>query len=332
MSAGESIHAAGGWARVAGVCGIASLGLLMGACSQLGSSKAIIEAFQAPNFVEAANPAPPDGRTELQKATEYWGKEYGKDPRNAKNALNFARNLKALGEKRQALAVLQQVSVFHGNNRELNAEYGRLALEFDQVSLASKLLEQADDPAKPDWKVVSARGTVLAKQGLYREAIPLYERARALAPEEPSILNNLAMAYAMDGKPDAAEPLLRRAAAAGSNNERVRQNLALVLGLQGKHDEAKVAAQDLPAEKGSANVEYVRNLVNSQPKALATASVAKPEGKMASAGERRQAQSQHNLQARAKPEWSTQLAATHDVGEADTSGWSTQVAFGNARR
>ena len=82
------------------------------------------------------------------------------------------------------------------------------------VSLPDRWLETADDPAKPDWRVISARGTVLAKQGSYREAIPLYERALSLAPDQPSILNNLALAQAMQGHADRAESLLRRAAAA----------------------------------------------------------------------------------------------------------------------
>jgi hypothetical protein len=37
--------------------------------------------------------------TELQKATEYWGKAYGKNPRDATAAINYAKNLKALGER-----------------------------------------------------------------------------------------------------------------------------------------------------------------------------------------------------------------------------------------
>ena len=81
------------------------------------------------------------------------------------------------------------------------------------MSVAQKLLEQADDPTNPDWRVISARGTVLAKQGSYRDAIPLYERALALAPDQASVLNNLALAHAMEGHPDKAEPLLKRAAA-----------------------------------------------------------------------------------------------------------------------
>ncbi len=272
MAAAASIGAAGNRRPALNALVIAGAGLLLAACSQLSSLPQLTAAQSPTPATTTADAATPDTRTDLQKATEYWGKEFAKNPRDAQIALNYARNLKALGEKRQALAVLQQASVFHGAHRGLNAEYGRLALEFDQVSLAGKLLEQADDPTNPDWKLISARGTVLAKQGRYRDAIAFYERALVLAPEQASILNNLALAHAMEGHPDKAEPLLKRAAAAGGNEPRVGQNLALVLGLQGKYDEAKLtAARDLPADNAAANVDYVRNIVKLQPKPLETA-------------------------------------------------------------
>ncbi len=147
-------------------------------------------------------PPPQSTADELQKATEYWGKQYGENPRDLKVALSYARNLKAMGEKRRALAVLQQASLFHGESRELASEYGRLALDLDQVSVAEKLLAVADDPTKPDWRVVSARGAALAKEGNYNEAIPLFERALSLAHNQPSVLSNLALAHAMNGEPE----------------------------------------------------------------------------------------------------------------------------------
>jgi Flp pilus assembly protein TadD len=218
-----------------------------------------------------------DTRTDIAKATDASGKEFMKEPRDPDKALAYARNLKAIGEKRQALAVLQQASNFSAGHRGLNSEYGRLALEFDQVSLAQRLLEAADDPANPDWRIISARGTVLAKLGSYRDAIPLYERALALAPNQPSILNNLALAHAMEGQADQAEPLLKRAAAAGTKDARVNQNLSLVLGLQGKYDEARVvAARDLPAANAADNVDYVRRIVKLEPRPMSQPQPAPP--------------------------------------------------------
>ena len=120
-------------------------------------------------------------------------------------------------------------------------------------------MEEADDPANADWRTISARGTVLAKQGKYREAIPLYERALALAPNQASVLNNLALALTMEGKVEQAESLLKRAVAPGSHALRVEQNLALVLSLQGKYEEAKLlGAQKASAEAVTANVDYVK--------------------------------------------------------------------------
>ncbi len=242
----------------------------LGACAQSGTSPLDFAASTPPKDEATVGSIPGDPKSDLVKATDYWGKEFSKNPRDAKNALSYARNLKAMGEKRQAMLVLQQASIFHAANRDINGEYGRLALEFDQLSVAQKLLEQADDPAKPDWRIISARGTVLAKQGSYAAAIPFYERAMAVAPDQPSIQSNLALAHAMNGDAQRAETLLKRAAASGSD-ARVNQNLALVQSLQGKYADAQVTARrDLTAEDAAANVDYLRSIVkaDAQPASL----------------------------------------------------------------
>ncbi|WP_072395070.1 tetratricopeptide repeat protein [Hyphomicrobium sp. CS1GBMeth3] len=248
-----------------------TVSLLLGACAQAGSddSSGLFSALSPePSKEDVKQAAPSDPAA----ATEYWGKIYAKNPRDLDAALAYAQNLKATGQKREALAVLQQASLIHGTNRDLAADYGRLALELDQVSVAKKLLEIADDPANPDWRIVLARGTALAKEGSYRDAIGFYERAQALNPEHPSVLNNLALAYTMSGEPDRGEQLLRRASVAGAENAKVRQNLALVLGLQGKYDEAtQVASVDLPAEDAQANTALLRKMVNVDPKAAPAA-------------------------------------------------------------
>ena len=135
--------------------------------------------------------------------------------------------------------------------------------------MAKKLLAVADDPVKPDWRVISARGAALAKEGNYNDAIPLFERALSLAHNQPSVLSNLALAYAMNGELTKAESMLRQAAASDSNSPRIRQNLALVLGLQGKYDEAKlVAARDIPMTNASENADYLRQVVKLDPKSV----------------------------------------------------------------
>lgn len=236
---------------------VATTALLMGGCAGLSE----LPSMMADNSA-AATETGTTPQSDLQKATEYWGKRYAENPAELEPALNYARNLRALGEKQQALNILQQASMLHATDRQLNSEYGRLALELDQVSIADRLLAAADDPAKPDWRVVSARGTVLSKQQRYAEAIRYYERASQLSANQPSVMNNLALAYAMNGEPARAEEVLRRIPADGPANVKVRQNLALVLGLQGKYDEAtKVGAEVASKETAKSNTNVIKQMV-----------------------------------------------------------------------
>jgi Flp pilus assembly protein TadD len=276
-------------ARRAATAVTLSLALLLGACAGSPLSE---DGPQA----SAANPAIATAatQTELEKATLYWSKEYAKDRRNLNSALSYAKNLRAGGHKQQALVVFQDVSIYYGSNTELASEYGRLALDMGQVNLAQKLLEAADDPAAPDWRVISARGTVHAKQGQYAEAIPHYERALNIAPDASSVLSNLAMAYAAGGRAAEAEPLLRRAIEVDGSNAKLKQNLALVMGLQGKHQEAKqIEGQNIAQNGASENADVVRQMVKSEPMAEPVeqkiASVPKAKGKKSAQPDLRQA-------------------------------------------
>jgi Flp pilus assembly protein TadD len=257
--------------RKAWLAPLALYALLAGGCSSIGTDiPELLTASAGPAETQAADSGePPVAQDELQKATEYWRKEYLKKPSELEPALNYAKNLKAMGQKGAALQILQQASLMYGNDRKLASEYGRLALELDQVAVAGQLLAVADDPALPDWRVISARGTVLSKQGKYADAIPLYEKALKLSDGKPSVLNNLALAYAMNGEAGKAEELLRQAIDKGGDSAKTRQNLTLVLGLQGKYDEAtRTAAADLPAGAAAANTAMVRNMVKLEPKAM----------------------------------------------------------------
>jgi len=215
---------------------------------------------------------PSDPNNELRKATDYWGKRHAEKPTDKTAALSYARNLKALGQKREALGVMQDAYAANSNDAEVAGEYGRLAVEFDQYSGAAKALEFASNAENPDWKVLSARGTLLSKQGQYKAAMPYFERALKISPNQPSVLNNLALATAMSGDAKKAEEMLRAASESGGATAKVNQNLALVLGLQGKYDEAKsTGSRSAPTEVAEANTEYVRRMVRLDPKAVAAA-------------------------------------------------------------
>lgn len=243
-----------------------TVALMLGGCADMDSGLTLGDKAPPQAATQLADQSAPPA-SELEKATAYWGKQYAEKPTDLKAAVSYAKNLRAMGRKEEALIVTRQALELHSNDRELAGEYGRLALDFDQVSNAKKALEFADDPGRPDWRIISARGTVMAKEGNYKDAVPFYERALLLAPSQPSILNNLALAHAMNGEAAKAEDYLKRAEAAGGASPKVKQNLALVLSLQGKYDEAKeVAAHSATPDAAVANTEIVRKIVRLQPK------------------------------------------------------------------
>ena len=110
--------------RRLGIIASLTASLLLGACS--ASPSLLQDIALKPETTGSTDTRPPEPQTELQKATVYWGKEYAKKPMELQPALNYAKDLKALGEKRKALSVLQQASMFHGKDPELTSEYGRI--------------------------------------------------------------------------------------------------------------------------------------------------------------------------------------------------------------
>ncbi|MEL6227247.1 MAG: tetratricopeptide repeat protein [Pseudomonadota bacterium] len=227
---------------------------------------------QDPRMTTGSTTKGADVVTELEKATAYWRERFKENPNDVTAALSFARNLKAANNKRAAYAVLQQISILHGDNKEVASEYGRLALEFNQIQLAERLLAIAFDPNKPDWRVLSARGALYGKAGRFPEAIAQFERAQKFAPNEPSLANNLAMAYVAGGKLEQAEALLKGIALGPNATPRMRQNLALVLGLQGRYTEAKaVAAMDGDASAAYERIDKLRKATRKSPRSSKSA-------------------------------------------------------------
>ena len=242
------------------------------ACTPLGKKRTAKNLVPAPNFSQKSPRQALKPTNPLHIATTYWATEYQKNPSNPKAALAYAKNLKAIGAKDRAIAILGQAHQQHPSNTEIASAYGRLVLEKGQTKLALRVLKKAEKPrGKTDWRVLSARGTAHAKLGEHALAQQYFAAALKKKPNTPSLLNNLALSYAMSGNAEKAEPLLRRAIDNGHDTPRVRQNLSLVLGLQKKFGEAKrLATVDLSKDRAASNIAYLRSMVRNKKLASVT--------------------------------------------------------------
>ena len=139
--------------------------------------------------------------------------------------------------------------------------YGRALAEAGNYDQALEVLDRAHTPDQPDWHILSAQGAVLDQMGRHADAQRHYLTALKIAPDEPSILSNLGLSYALSNLRE-AEATLRRAAAQHPVDPRVGQNLALVVGLQGRFTEAEsIARADLPADEAAANAAYLKQML-----------------------------------------------------------------------
>lgn len=213
----------------------------------------------------ASAPPAPRGEAEWRRALDVWGDRYKRDPRDADAAINYARALRATGQRAQAVAVLEQAAIRHPNNMPLLGAYGRALADAGQYAQALDALNKAHTPDNPDWRILNAQGAVLDQMGRHADAQKYYTTALKITPDEPSILSNLALSYVLTKDLKRAEETLRRAVAQPNAGAKVRQNLALVVGLQGRFNEAeKIASADLPPNEAEANVSYLRQMLAQQ--------------------------------------------------------------------
>lgn len=206
------------------------------------------------------------GRPEdARRSAEAWGERFQANPADTTAAINYARALRASDQRAQAVAVLQQTAIRAPNNFELLAAYGKALSDIGRYKEAAEVLGRAHLPERPDWRILSAQGTVADQMGDHALAQSYYQTALKIAPGEPTVLSNLGLSYALSKKLGDAETTLRQANASQAADGRVRQNLALVLGLQDRFNEAEeVLRRDLAPAEAAANASAMRGLV-SQP-------------------------------------------------------------------
>jgi Flp pilus assembly protein TadD len=208
-------------------------------------------------------------KTEASRAAEprrevgFYRDRFQANPKDADAALQYAKALRDAGQRSQAVAVLEQVTIAQPNNKALLGGYGRALADNGNFQQAFDVLARAHTPDDPDWRILSAQGTALDQLGRYDEARQYYASALKIAPEEPSVLSNVGLSYVLSKDLPKAEQTLRRANSRPDADRRVRLNLALVIGLQGRVAEAEsIVKADRPAEEAAANVADLKRLLS----------------------------------------------------------------------
>lgn len=213
--------------------------------------------------IGASSAAMPTDEASLRRFSEEWGRRYDNNPKDRATAMTYARSLHALDQNAQAVAVLQGLAIQYPEDMKVLGAYGKALADSGQLKQAAEVLEKAHTPERPDWSVLSTQGSIADQIGDHDGARGYYQAALKIRPNEPTVLSNLGLSYALARNLPRAEETLRLAADQPSADKRVRQNLALVLALQGKFGEAEeLSRRDLSPMDAAQNVASIRQMIS----------------------------------------------------------------------
>jgi Flp pilus assembly protein TadD len=238
-----------------------AMAMLLGTSLPLGGCLEDVDVVTG-SINHAPTTALPHTDADWRAYAEEWGKRYDENPGEKTASINYARALRALTRYEQAVAVMQSAAVKAPKDLDILGAYGKALADDGQLQQAGDVLSRSYVPEHPDWSDMSAQGAVSDRLGNHAAAQEYYREALKIAPNEPSILNNLGLSYLLDKQLKLAEDTLKQAAAQGSVDPRIRANLALALSLEGKFAEAQRTSEyDLPPAAAAGDTAAIRQII-----------------------------------------------------------------------
>lgn len=220
-----------------------SLALMLGGCMIAKPLSAAEEEVKSDLDVSNYYPATREMRNNIETQplfaqAAFWGREYDLNPSDIESAIRLSAAVRKLGNAQRAIEIAQTTRALYPRDPYLAAEYAAALIASERALDAMGPLDDALRAAPNYARLWSLKGAALDQIERYELARKHYDRALRITPNDPNILANLGLSYALSGDPVTAETWLQRASALPGAGPGVHQNLALVLQLQGKTAEA----------------------------------------------------------------------------------------------
>lgn len=165
-------------------------------------------------------------------------------------ALAQAREFRAMGDIRAALAELERAVAFNPRFTPALLEAGDLQLAMGEPALAERSFAAAARSEPRNFEAQFRHGVVLRQLGRLEESIRAYLRALSIRPNEFDAMLGLSTAYLEAGNAEQGLPYAQRAAQARPRSGEARMQLGTVLAALDRHEEAVIefrqAAELLP--------------------------------------------------------------------------------------
>lgn len=232
------------------LCTVAALSLT--ACAANKSS------MQSPDYSGLS-------RSQASATLSQLASQYQRNPADRAVLLSYASALRAAGQNDQAMAIMENAALKFRGDSSIQAGYAKALASAGRFNQALRVVDNTMRVERPDWVLINIKGAILDQMGRHDEARSLYSQGLTISRNNPSILANFGLSYAMSSDLTSAEKYLRQAISQPRATAKVRHNLALVVGLQGRFSEAQALyGQDLSPSEVEANMAYIRALLTQQ--------------------------------------------------------------------
>jgi Flp pilus assembly protein TadD len=159
--------------------------------------------------------------------------------------IGFAEAMRRMGDNDKALTAFDEILKEAPDNLDAQENRGLTLMALGKSTDAGRAFSDIMKKDAKRWRTLNALGILFVTKNMVPEAMAYFTEALAQSPDNPSILNNVGLAQAVDKNfPRAIAALEQASRVAGSNGRRrqVDLNLALVYASSGDVDTAKEIA------------------------------------------------------------------------------------------
>jgi len=145
-------------------------------------------------------------------------------PTSLDGEIKRAHELRLQGNYKEAAHSLAQIMLVAPDDVRVIGEYGKVLVQQGYAKNAIALLSHAVQMSANDWTLYSALGVAYDQADDHIDARKAYDRALAIKPGEPSVLNNYAVSRMLTGDYSGAAEALSQLQSGGADSPKIAAN------------------------------------------------------------------------------------------------------------
>ncbi|HEY1632828.1 MAG TPA: tetratricopeptide repeat protein [Rhizomicrobium sp.] len=200
--------------------------------------------------------------------------EAAKPATDVTTELSHAHALRQAGQLPEAASALAQIMLMAPDDVRVIGEYGKVMAQENRGQDAIAFLRRATEIDPNDWSLWSALGVGYDESNDSKNAASAYQRALALKPGEPAVLNNYGMSRMLAGDMAGAQMMF---AQARGNDPKVTNNAALLAEIQASRMPARMNTPAPTQVKAQQSAEIAPKPQMQQPKPQMAAATPAPK-------------------------------------------------------